>query len=720
MDDHRIKNIVKSISNINSDSFFDEICLSIGLAIGADFVYVAMIDSEKSNANTISVAKKGQIVEGFSYKLLSTPCDDVANKNICSHSCNIQQLYPNDKLLVDMGIDGYVGVPLKNNEGKIHAILVVLFEQKICDVNEVETLCLLFSGLIEKELHKKSYLKKIEFTSHILQNTHEAIMVCDKDKFITFVNPSFTRMTGYEASELAGKTPKVLSSGKQTGDFYKAMWSDINNKGHWQGEIWNKRKDGMEYLEWLSITAVKNVKDELNHYIAFFTDITEQFLSNEKVKYQESHDSLTQIANKDSLFDFIEYSQRLNPNKFKIAPTAALLVIDIDLFKRFNSLYNHAFGDKVLIYVADTLQKLVRNSDIVARTSGDTFSIFVNYLTSENAIIPIIDNITQAFSSPFVIDGVSIKITFSIGISFLYKDAQNAHALFETAEQAMFSVKDYGYNSYGFYSQVLSEKANKEEKLKLALERAIENDELGAVYQPIVSLNSPKITKFEVLVRWNHNGSLISPVEFIPIAEKFGLITKIGDIVLNKACRELKNLEKLGYTDLVFNVNRSIYEFSSNITEISWLNIIKKHELKPENICFELTESVLAPENESYIDILNQLQLAGCSIALDDFGTGYSSLSYLRRFPINTLKIDRSFITDMTKKEGDVVLVSAIISMAKALGINVVAEGVELKQEVEILTKLGCDFIQGYYFSKPLSPELIPQYISDYSNLLKQ
>lgn len=715
MNDHRIKNIVKSISNINSDSFFDEICISLCLAIGADFVFIAMIDSEKGNANAISVAKKGQIVEGFSYDLLSTPCDDVANKNICSHSCNIQQLYPNDKLLVDMGIDGYVGVPLKNNEGKVDAILVALFEQRIGDVNEVETLFLLFSGLIEKELHKNSYLKKIEFTSHILQNTHEAIMVCDKDKFITFVNPSFTRMTGYKFSDLAGKTPKVLSSGKQTGDFYKAMWSDISSKGHWQGEIWNKRKDGMEYLEWLSITAVKNVKDELTHYTAFFTDITEQFITKEKVEHQKKYDSLTQIANKDSLFDFIECSVRLNPNKFNVAPSAALLVIDIDLFKRFNTLYNHAFGDKVLIYVADTLQKLVRNSDIVARTSGDNFSIFVNYLTSENAIIHIIDNITRAFLSPFVINGVSIKITFSIGVSYLYKDAHNAHALFETAEQAMFSAKDCGCNSYGFYSQVLSEKANKEEKLKLALERAIENDELSVVYQPIVSLNASKITKFEVLVRWNDNGSFISPVEFIPIAEKYGLITKIGDIVLNKACRELKNLEKLGYTDLAFNVNRSIFEFSSNITEISWLNIIKKHKLKPENICFELTESVLAPENESYIAILNQLQQAGCSIALDDFGTGYSSLSYLRRFPINTLKIDRSFITDMTKNSGDVVLVSAIISMAKALGINVVAEGVEFKQEVEILTKLGCDFIQGYYFSKPLSPELIPQYISDYS-----
>jgi len=350
----------------------------------------------------------------------------------------------------------------------------------------------------------------------------------------------------------------------------------------------------------------------------------------------------------------------------------------------------------------------------VARTSGDNFALFVNHLVNQDAIVNFIDKVTKAFSKPFIIEDIKIKITLSIGIAYFRRDAQDVHRLFEKAEQAMFAAKKNGQNSYEFYSQKLSDKANSEEAFKVSLETAIENDEFSTVYQPIVSLRNQSISKFEVLVRWCHNGTWISPVKFIPLAEKFGLISRIGDLVLNQACKELKNLKEMGYTDIIFNVNRSIYEFSSRDNDISWLETIRKYDLNPETICFELTESVLAPENNSCITLLNDLQHAGCKIALDDFGTGYSSLNYLRRFPINTLKIDRSFISEMTKVKGDVVLVSAIISMAKALGISVVAEGVELKKEVDILVSLDCDYIQGYYFSKPLAPELISQFITDF------
>jgi len=714
MNVNKITDIVKSISDATSDNFFVEICLSLSQAIGADFVFIAAIDDAKENATSIAVANRGNKVDNFTYALESSPCAEVSNESICTHSCNIQEFYPDDQLLVDMNIDGYVGVPLKTNEGQVNAILVALFNENISNVQEVETLFLLFSGLIEKELHKSSYLTKIQFSNRIIENAHEAIMVCDKNKLITYINPSFTRMTGYTQTDLRGKTPKTLSSKKQNKEFYEAMWSDISKNGHWQGEIWNKRKDGDEYLEWLSITAILDENNQLTHYTAFFTDITEQYIAKEKLKFQDSYDSLTKVANKKALFTFIERSVIQYLVHLECTTPAALLIVNIDSFKKFNSLYSHAFGDNVLIQVAERLQALIRSSDIVARTSGDNFALFVNHLVNQDAIVNFIDKVTKAFSKPFIIEDIKIKITLSIGIAYFRRDAQDVHRLFEKAEQAMFAAKKNGQNSYEFYSQKLSDKANSEEAFKVSLETAIENDEFSTVYQPIVSLRNQSISKFEVLVRWCHNGTWISPVKFIPLAEKFGLISRIGDLVLNQACKELKNLKEMGYTDIIFNVNRSIFEFSSRDNDISWLETIRKYDLNPETICFELTESVLAPENNSCITLLNDLQHAGCKIALDDFGTGYSSLNYLRRFPINTLKIDRSFISEMTKVKGDVVLVSAIISMAKALGISVVAEGVEIKKEVDILVSLDCDYIQGYYFSKPLAPELISQFITDF------
>ena len=711
MNEYKIKNVVQSISHINSDNFFDEICISLSAAINADFVFIAKIDGTNSIANSIAVASKGRKAKNFIYSLESTPCADVTSTGICSHNGNIQQLYPSDRLLIDMNIRSYVGISLKNNLGDVDSILVALFEESIESVHEVETLFLLFSGLIEKELHKVSYSKAIELSNKIIENTHEAIIVCDKNKLISYVNSSFTNMTGYTLKDLIGRTPKILSSGKQDNFFYQAMWADLNENGHWQGEIWNKRKDGSEYLGWLSITAISNENGDITNYTAFFSDITEQHLIKEKVKFQNSYDLLTKAANKSHLFTFIERSILQADYSNQAVTHAALLIIDIDLFKKFNTLYSHSIGDKVLIHVADQLQDFVRSTDIVARTSDDNFALFINHFKSKDAVIHIIENIIQTFLPPFKIDNNSLKITLSIGVAFLGKDALYAQELFEKAEQAKFFAKDNRRHSYGFYNKHLSLEAKQEEELKLALENAVVKNEFSVVYQPIICLKNNPTNKFEALVRWKKNGELISPVHFIETAEKYGLIAKIGDIVFNSVCLELKKLQELGITGVVINVNRSIYEFPADATDMSWLKTIYKHGINPKNICFEITESVMAPEHDSYIQFLSQLQTAGCTIALDDFGTGYSSLSYLRKYPIDVLKIDRSFILDMAKEKGDKVLVSAIISMAKAMNMQVVAEGVETKQEVDILLELGCDYIQGFYYSKPMPAQSMLQYI---------
>jgi len=717
MNEYRIKSIVKSLANINSSNFFYDICLSLGKAINADFVFIATLCDNHTLATTIALASEGEIIDNIAYSLAETPCEKTLNSTICTHSCGIQHLYPNDILLVDMGIEGYVGIPLKNVEGNTVAILVSLFKEPIANTNEIETLFLLFSGLIEKELHKKSYSEKLELTNIIIENSHEAILIADAQNNIIHTNKAFSNITGYQLDEVLGKAPKLLQSGHHDNNFYNNMWSDLNNKGHWQGEIWNKRKNGEIYPEWLSISTIHNKEHEVTHYVSFFSDITEQNKDKNKIKRQRYFDTLTKLANKKMLFEQVNQVIEENFQKSLDKQTlSGLFVMDLDLFKNINSIYGHAFGDKLLVLIAKRLKSIIRDTDVVARTSGDNFALFIRNLPCEQGAQRIAENISKSFSDPFYIDGITTTCTLSIGISLFPHDAKNADGLFKKAEQAMYDAKDNGRNSFTFFTPHMEASAARTLKLKNELEEAINNNGLEVVLQPIISIKTQSVSKFEALVRWNNKGNWVSPVDFIPIAENFNLIDKVGEIVLRKTCLILKSIKEQGFTNIVFNVNRSIYEFPRKQAKNNlWLNVIEECGLVPSDICFELTESVLAPENDNNISLLKHIQKAGCEIALDDFGTGYSSLSYLRRFSIDILKIDRSFIKDMTVVNEDKILVSAIISMAKALGIAVVAEGVEHKEEIDILTELGCDFIQGFYFSKPLPPEEITNYLTNFN-----
>lgn len=717
MNEYRIKSIVKSLANINSANFFHDICLSLSKVIDANFIFIATLNKNNATATTIALASQGDIVSDITYSLAQSPCAQVIDTKICTHRSNVQQLYPNDSLLIDMEIEGYVGVPLKNIEGDTIAILVALFQEPIYNTNEIETLFLLFSGLIEKELHKKNYSEKLELTNTIIENSHEAILITNAQNQILYTNKAFSEITGYDKSEVIDKNPKILKSNHHDDVFYQHMWHDLDIKKNWQGEIWNKRKNGEIYPEWLSISAIYDQQHNLSHYVSFFSDITERNKDKKKIKRQRYYDTLTKLANKKMLFEQIDHSIEEN---FKTSAEKkslfGLFVMDVDLFKNINTIYGHTFGDKLLILIAQRLTSLIRDTDIVARTSGDNFAIFIKNLPCEQGAQRIAENISTSFSQPFHLNGITTNCTLSIGISLFPYDAKNADSLFKKAEQAMFDAKDNGRNSFSFFTSHMEESATRNLKLKNDLEEAINNNALEVVFQPIISLKTQSVSKFEALVRWNNKGTWVSPVDFIPVAENFNLIGKVGEIVLRKSCIILKELKKQGFVDIIFNVNRSIYEFPrEKVNNNSWLNVIEESGLIANDICFELTESVLAPENDNNIYLLKNLQDAGCSIALDDFGTGYSSLSYLRRFSIDILKIDRSFIKEMTVVNEGKILVSAIISMAKALGISVVAEGVEQKKEVDILTELDCDFIQGYYFSKPLAAENLVNYLTNFS-----
>ncbi|PCI54666.1 MAG: GGDEF domain-containing protein [Gammaproteobacteria bacterium] len=711
MVEEKVKSIIDSLSNSASDNFTDTICLSLAKAIKADYVFIAKLNSEHTVATTISLTIDGVINDNFSYDLQATPCQDISEGNVCCHTSHAQQAYPDDQLLIDMNIVGYVGVPLKNSKKETDAILVALYRLPIESEVEVVSLFMLFSGMIIKEIEKQELIDELRTRNKIIEESSDAIIVCDKNYKITSVNKAFSRITGYSFREVEGKNPNVLGAGLNDKYFFKQMWEDIIQNGAWSGEIWNKKKNGEIFPEYLSINVIFDEHNNVAHYVAFFIDITKQKQAEEKIYRQAHFDLLTGIANRSFFMDKLSLAvHTLNDNE-----KSALLFMDLDLFKEINDVHGHNFGDELLIKASCRLQALIKSTDIVARVSGDGFAILLNNVVSNEIIDNIIARVFAGFREPFVIHDTSIRCTLSMGVISFSDDSDDASTLIKKAEHAMCHAKDNGRNSFSYFTQNMQNKVHRQLFLKKALSAALTSNSLSVVFQPIVAIKEQKINKFEALVRWKNEGQWISPEEFIPIAEEFSLIKPLGEFVLDEACRQLKILKSQGYNDIVFNVNRSVYEIPLNKSENDqWLMVIKQHGLKPSDICFELTESALAPDKRNNEGLFNQLRIAGCTIALDDFGTGYSSLSYLRRIPVDYIKIDQSFIREMSTNKDDNILVSTIIAMSKSLGKKVVAEGVETKEQLQQLTELGCDLIQGYYFSKPLASESLVSYLTDF------
>lgn len=711
MVEEKVKSIIDSLSNSASDNFTDTICLSLAKAIKADFVFIAKLNPERTIATTISLATNNVIKDNFSYHLKSTPCQNVSQGEMCCHTSQAQELYPDDQLLIDMGVVGYVGVPLKNSIDETGAILVALYLTPIKNEIEVTSLFMLFSGMIIKEMEKQELIDVLYTRNKIIEESSDAIIVCDKDYRITSVNKAFTRITGYSFKEVEGESPNIFASGNHDKRFFKQMWKDITKNGTWSGEVWNKKKNGQLFPEHLSINTIYDENNNIALYVGFFFDISKKKKAEQEIYRQARFDLLTGVANR----SFFMEKLSLAVTSFKKNEQAALLLMDLDLFKEVNDVHGHDFGDELLIKVSNRLQSLTKSTDIVARISGDGFAILLNNIVDDASINNIITRIFSSFSECFSINDISIRCTLSMGVVLFQDDTDDVSTLIKKAEYAISHAKDSGRNSFSYFTQDMQNKVYRQFVLRKALSDAINNNLLTVVFQPIISIAEEKVSKFEALVRWKNEGVWISPEEFIPIAEEFSLIKKLGEFVLSETCRQLNILKSKGYNNIQFNVNRSVYEIPLNRSENDqWLAVIEQYGLKPSDICFELTESALAPDKRNNERLFNQLKAAGCAIALDDFGTGYSSLSYLRRIPVDFIKIDKSFIQDMSTNAEENILVSTIIAMSKSLGKKTVAEGVETKQQLQQLTELGCDFIQGYYFSKPLPCEEITRFLTDF------
>lgn len=534
--------------------------------------------------------------------------------------------------------------------------------------------------------------------------SQEAMLITDAEQKILRVNKTFSTITGYSIDEIIGQTPRILKSGRHDDAFYKLMWDSLNKEKYWQGEIWNRKKDGEIYPEWLRITVVVDSKDRVINYIASFTDISNDKKSEEIIHTLAFYDSLTNLSNRRLLMERID-QVLLSSSKKNLY--GAIMFIDLDNFKKLNDTRGHYIGDSLLIEVAKRLQNLDYTPDTIARLGGDDFVILLSDLDEslEHAARQaeaVAEKIRSVLNDPFNLQGLDYHITASIGISTFIGHDLTVDELMKRTDAAMYQAKKAGRNTIHFFDPETQATMESRVLLENWLREAIP-DQLRLYYQMQVDKEG-KALGAEVLIRWQHpQKGMISPSEFIPLAEETGLIIPIGKWVLETACSQLKTWEALPvFKDLVLAVNVSAKQFHQPDFVLQVKNILKQTGANPYRLKLELTESILVDDVKGMIAKMNTLKSMGVSFSLDDFGTGYSSLSYLKQMPLDQLKIDQSFVRDSLVDPNDATIVRTIIALGQSLGMAVIAEGVATKEQRDFLAENQCSYYQGYLFSKPV------------------
>ncbi len=557
-------------------------------------------------------------------------------------------------------------------------------------------------GSVMDVTERKLAEERLRLSAIMFESTQEGGLITDKDSYIIAVNKAFTDITGYSEAEALGKKPSLLKSGRHDDAFYQHMEDSLDSHGAWQGEIWNKRKNGDFYPEWLSIKNVYDDSDQITNRIAVFSDISHIKKTEEQIEHLSHHDPLTGLPNRllfqSRLSHALDIAKR---NQYQMA----VMYIDLDHFKNINDSLGHNVGDEVLVMVSERLKHRVRDSDTLARIGGDEFILLLEQIDGVEQAAFVAQSILDILTEPFKFeDGKDVFIGASVGVSFFPNDGLTSTDLISHADAAVSQAKDNGRNGVHFYTLELTQAAQERMQLESELRRALaEKNELQLYYQPQVSMTSGEIVGAEALLRWHHpSDGIISPMTFLPVAEKSGLMAELDYWVLETACRQHAQWHKQGIPAFILAINITKYSFM-DVSFLSKINsIISKTGIDPKTIELEITEGALIEPSPQVIQTIAELKQMGFTLAIDDFGTGYSSLAYLQRFNVDKLKIDRSFVKDvLTDSQGEAIT-SAIISMAQSLNLQILAEGVEDQEQLSLLKEKGCEIYQGFYFSKPI------------------
>jgi len=561
-----------------------------------------------------------------------------------------------------------------------------------------------FAGLVNDITERRLAEEQLRIAA-VAFESKEAMVVTDANGVILRVNQAFTESTGYTADEAVGQTPKLLQSGRHSEDFYREMWETVNRTGKWQGEVWDKRKNGEVYPKWLTISAVMGADATVSNYVGTHNDITERKSAEEKIQALAFYDQLTGLPNRTLLLDRLRQAMRTSARSERYS---ALLFIDLDNFKMLNDTLGHDVGDALLMQVGQRLKSCVREVDTVARLGGDEFVLILSSLsTSEadaaSATEAIADKILLAFRQVYQIGNLAHHSTASIGVTLFRGTLISLDDLLKQADLTMYRAKAAGRNTVRFFDPAMELAVKEHAALEDDLRLALVEQQFELHYQAQVA-GERRVTGAEVLVRWRHpRRGMVSPADFIPLAEETGLILPLGHWVLETACRQLAVWAgDSGLSHLTVAVNVSAHQFRQDDFVEEVLSVLKNTGANPQRLKLELTESLLVHDVEEIIEKMFALKAKGIGFALDDFGTGYSSLSYLKRLPLDQLKIDQSFVRDVLIDPNDAAIARTIVALAQSLGLGVIAEGVETLAQQDFLASVGCHAYQGYLFSRPL------------------
>ncbi|MDE2212491.1 MAG: EAL domain-containing protein [Betaproteobacteria bacterium] len=606
-------------------------------------------------------------------------------------------------LAIQAGICACWSQPILGAADRLLGTFAIYFRTPRTPDDQDLELVIHYANIAAIAIERGEFEEQSRLSSLILKNSGEGLVVTDEENRIIAINPAFTRITGYSFEEVKGQNPRLFKSDRHDRAYFQAMWRDLLTHGQWQGEIWDRRKNGETYAKWLTINTVRNEDGSVHRYVALFSDITEKKQSEELIWTQANFDSLTTLPNRNMFRD------RLSQELKKAARTqlqVALLLIDLDKFKDVNDTLGHDVGDILLQETARRIQACVRASDTVARLGGDEFAVIIPELDDSTGLDAISHKIIDRLAEPYRLGSEVAFVSASIGIALYPDDAADIDTLIKNADQAMYAAKNSGRNRHSYFTLSLHEAAQRRVRLTNDLRSALAAGQFLLHYQPIVEMATGRIHKAEALIRWRHPvRGLLGPMDFIPLAEETGMVLDIGNWVFSESVRQAARWRQVLDPDFQVSVNRSPVQFYDQAHNLACLDELKALGVPGRAIIFEITEQLLLDAQSKVSDTLLRFRDAEIQVAIDDFGTGYSSLSYLRKFDVDYLKIDRSFVEHLETDPNNVALCEAIIVMARRLGLKVIAEGVETLAQRNILAAAGCDYAQGYLFAQPIPPE---------------
>lgn len=571
---------------------------------------------------------------------------------------------------------------------------------------KLEAVFSLFSDITELTRQEE----QLRIAATFFETTTEAITVTDAQNRIVAVNPAFCSITGYTEMEALGQNPKLLNSGRHSEHFYQEMWDELQRKGRWQGEIWNRRKSGEIFPEWLSIVAIRDAQGEIVQYMAVFSDISKRKQDEEKIWYQANYDALTGLPNRNLMVDRLRVAMS---QAHREKTDVALMFLDLDNFKVVNDSLGHSVGDELLQMAAERIQSCLREADTVARLGGDEFAIILTDMDNINRVEEVAERISEVMDQPFKLEHGDTYVTASTGIALYPKDTEDLSEMMRFADAALHRTKSLNGTTYHYYTQEMNADLVKRHRMGNELRKAMERNELEVYFQPIHNADGG-VDGAEALLRWYHPSlGSVSPEEFIPLAEELGLVVPIEHWVISHACNAAKHWEKLAKRPIFVAVNISGVQCATDELLKVLDDSLQASGLSPQMLKLEITERMMMQDTEEVIELLNRVKAMGIRLSVDDFGTGYSSLSYLKRFPVDVLKVDKAFIQDLPEDTDSAALVTAIIVMAHSLNLQVVSEGVETYEQYQFLQLLGNDLYQGYHYAPAMDYSSFCTYLLD-------